>query len=300
MRADDLLILLEVARCGSLAGAGAALGLNHATVSRRLSALERDAGQPLLVRGPAGCTLTDLGRTVLEASERVENAMAEVHRHIASPKGERALSGLVRVTAPEGLAARFVAPVLARMQLRHPAIVSELVATPRLSVHGSGADIEIGVGAPLRGRDDVEVLTEYELGLYAAEAYLTQRGAPTSLAELADHAFVYYIDALLRIEDTALTLVDAIIPGRTVQIGSTSIHSHLEATAAGGGIGLLPAFMAEARPELHRVLAAEATVRPSFLVALAPQRLRRPATIAVMEEIRAEVARRRAELLPYS
>ncbi|HEY0816748.1 MAG TPA: LysR family transcriptional regulator [Pseudonocardia sp.] len=300
MRADDLLILLEVARCGSLAGAGAALGLNHATVSRRLSALERDVGRPVLVRGPAGCHVTDLGRALLEASERVENAVAEVYRHSKNAHGERALSGLVRITAPEGFAAAFVAPVLARVHREHPAVVSELVTTARLPVHGTGADIEIGVGAPLIHRGNVEILTAYELGLYASEDYLAARGTPTSTADLAVHSFVYYIDSLLRIEDGDLALTDAAIPGRAVQIGSTSIHAHVAAAAAGGGIGLLPAFLADRHANLRRVLSPAGNVQARFRVALAPERLRRPATILVMEEIRREVNRRRHELLPQT
>jgi DNA-binding transcriptional LysR family regulator len=298
MRADDLLILLEVARCGSLAAAGTALGLNHATVSRRLSSLEHELGEPVLIRGAAGCEVTDLGRSLLESSERIEGAMADVYRRSRTLDGVRQLSGVVRVAAPEGLATVFIAPVFARFQREHPAVALELVTTPRLPVQGTGADIEIGIGAPLASRNDVEVLTEYELGLYASEDYLASRGTPRSAADLSEHCLIYYIDTLLRLEDADLNTVHDIIPGRKVQVGSTSIFIHLTVAASGGGIALLPAFIAGQRPELRQVLAETTTFTPRFLAALAPERLRRPAAIMVMEEIRREVMRRRDELLP--
>ncbi len=78
MRADDLVVLLEIARCGSLVGAASALGLNHATVSRRMSALEAELHAPVLVRGVQGCELTDLGHRLLRSCEQIESALTDV------------------------------------------------------------------------------------------------------------------------------------------------------------------------------------------------------------------------------
>jgi DNA-binding transcriptional LysR family regulator len=48
---DDLRLLLEVARSGSLLAAGRSVDAATSTVSRRLARLERQAGTPLLERG---------------------------------------------------------------------------------------------------------------------------------------------------------------------------------------------------------------------------------------------------------
>ena len=50
LRADDTVVLLEVARCGTLLGAATALGIDHSTVSRRLTGLEEELGGTGVIR----------------------------------------------------------------------------------------------------------------------------------------------------------------------------------------------------------------------------------------------------------
>ena len=58
---DDLRYFLRAAQAGTLAGAARAMGVEHSTIGRRLSALERTLGAPLVVRAPDGLHLTPLG-----------------------------------------------------------------------------------------------------------------------------------------------------------------------------------------------------------------------------------------------
>ncbi|WP_036970359.1 helix-turn-helix domain-containing protein, partial [Promicromonospora kroppenstedtii] len=60
--ADQLLVLLAVARTGRYTTAARALGVNHTTVARNVTALERALGGRLLVKGADGWELTTLGR----------------------------------------------------------------------------------------------------------------------------------------------------------------------------------------------------------------------------------------------
>ena len=58
---DDLRYFLRAAQAGTLAGAARAMGVDHSTIGRRLRALERALGAPLVVRAPDGLHLTPLG-----------------------------------------------------------------------------------------------------------------------------------------------------------------------------------------------------------------------------------------------
>jgi DNA-binding transcriptional LysR family regulator len=58
---DDLRYFLRALEAKSLAGAARSLGVEHSTVGRRLSALERSLGASLVLRGPHGLQLTALG-----------------------------------------------------------------------------------------------------------------------------------------------------------------------------------------------------------------------------------------------
>jgi DNA-binding transcriptional LysR family regulator len=300
MKTDDLLILLEIARCGSFLKAGNALGLDNSTVSRRIAALERDLNASIVDRGAQGCTLTVLGEKLLKSCEEVEAAVDEVRR-LSGRSAERAqspgeLTGLVRVATTEAFGTYVIAEVLARLHRENPALQMELITQTRLSPYGVGADIEIGVGEPVRGRPGAFTLTDYRLGLYASTDYLQANGTPVSAAEVADHSIIYYVEGLLRVSD--LDVLGQFGSAGRPAFGSTSPHAQLHATRAGAGIGLLPAFMAEPESGLRRVLFDEVAVMAEFSAFVAPGRLRRPAASGVMKAIVLEVQRRRHWLLP--
>ncbi|MCJ0902464.1 LysR family transcriptional regulator [Rhodococcus sp. ARC_M6] len=297
MRADDLVVLLEIARCGSLVGAASALGLNHATVSRRMSVLEAEIRAPLLVRGVSGCTLTDLGHSLLKSCEQIESALTEVRDLASTTPRERELSGLVRISTTDAFGTAFVAPLMAELHRTNPDLMVEIITQTRLGAYGIGADIEIGVGEPVVGRPGAEKLTDYRLGLYASDDYLAERGVPQTLAELAGHSLVYYIEGLLRVED--LDVLTRLTGHRQVTFGSTNVQVQTVATVAGAGIGLLPSFVAEREPSLRRVLPSEVVITLEFTACLGPRRLRRPAAATVMQAIREMVAERQDELMPH-
>lgn len=295
LRSDDLLVLLEVARSGTFSSAGAALGLDHSTVSRRISALERELGKPVVVRSVHGCEVTGFGRKLLERAEHIERALGGIRDlEVPADIDRPGYSGLVRVLAPEAFGACFVAPVLARMHSEFPAVTLELVTATRPLVQGAGADIEIGVGDPVSRRIESVKLTDYTIGLYASRDYLVAHGEPTSVTDLAGHSLIYYIDSLLRVSD--LDLIDRLFADGTVQIGSTSVHAQAAATRAGGGIGVLPNFLVRDDRRLVRVLPKEVVIHLHLTAALAPRVLRRPAAIEVMRRLSMEVLARRREL----
>lgn len=297
IRPDDLLVLLEVARSGTLSAAGAALGIDHSTVSRRLSALETALSKPVVSRSVHGCEVTEFGRALLDRAERIEQAMLGIRDVDASVNAVHPqFSGLVRVLAPEAFGASFVAPVFAQMHEEYPAVSLELVTATRPLVQGAGADIEIGVGDPVSQRIETFTLAKYTLGLYAAPHYLATHGAPTSVADLAEHSLIYYIDALLRVSD--LDLIDQLFPRGAVNIGSTSVHAQAAATRAGGGLGVLPNFLVHGDARLTRLLPNQVSIELHLTAAVAPRILRRPAAVEVMRRISGEVTRRRRELQP--
>src|SRR5690606_17243366 len=70
---DDGRLFLAVARAGQLLGAARNLGLNQATLGRRITSLERTIGAKLLVRRTTGCELTEEGRALVQSLERIES-----------------------------------------------------------------------------------------------------------------------------------------------------------------------------------------------------------------------------------
>ena len=78
-----LVVLREVARCGSLSAAASALTYTTSAVSQQITALEREVGSTLLVRGPAGAQPTPAGRRLLEHAEDILAAIRAAEHDLA-------------------------------------------------------------------------------------------------------------------------------------------------------------------------------------------------------------------------
>ncbi|MGY4719468.1 LysR family transcriptional regulator [Naumannella huperziae] len=248
--ADDLLVLLAVARLGRFTAAADVLGVNHTTVSRRIAVLERAVGGRVLVQTPGGWELSDLGRRVLPVAEEIERAMQSL---AVAAGGAEEVRGTVRVASPDGFSIHVVVPAAAALHREHPGIDCELIAaTQRLRHHRSGVDIEIVVGEPPVHKAIAVRLGQYALALYATEEYLARAGVPESVGDLARHTLVYYIESALQVDD--LDMATRGLPAPAGSLASTSVFAHVETTLASGGIGLLPDYMAAMHPRLRRVV----------------------------------------------
>jgi len=245
---DALMTFLAAARLGRYTAAAEVLGVNHSTVSRRIASLEEAMGGRVLVRTSAGWETTVLGRRALAVAERIEASV----RDLAEDNGT-AVQGMVRIAAPEAFTSAFLVPAMAALQARHPALAIEIItATQRARQNRSGVDLEIVIGRPQVHRAFATAVSAYALGLYATPAYLQRAGTPTSLADLARHPLIYYVESALQVDELDRAVQS--LPASPASIRSTSVFAHVAAAAASAGIGLLPDFLGDADPRLVRVL----------------------------------------------
>ena len=289
--AQDLLILLAVSSSGRFTAAADSLGLNHTTVSRRISALERSLGGHLLMRSGGGWELTDLGRRAVVAAESVAEAVAALDDDAGS-----ALTGVVRMSATDGFSAYIAAPAFARLREENPGLSIEIVAaTRRASQTRSGLDLEVVVGRPEVHRAEAVRLGAYVLGLYASRTYLEAAGAPADIAEAGKHPLVYFIDSMLQVD--SLDAPRRLFPRMHDSISSTNVFVHVEATRAGAGLGLLPCFMADRHDDLVRLLPETVSEKLDYWLVARPDSLRQPAVAAVVTALKDATEAHRGELL---
>ncbi|MDM0085939.1 MULTISPECIES: LysR family transcriptional regulator [unclassified Variovorax] len=262
---DNLRFFLELARSGTLQSAARRLAVDHTTVARRIQALEKQVGSPLFSREAGGHRLTEAGRRLQPQVEAMEGAFRTVER--AAPASHEGLSGVVRVGVTEGFGTVVLAPQLAGFARQHPRLVIDLLAMPRV-VHLSRreADIVISLERPARGPVVVSKLTDYTLRLYAAKAYLAQHGPIRTREDLQGHSFIGYVDDLLFSKE--LQYLDELHKPDAFALRSTSILAQHAATAAGHGIAVLPAFVAERDASLKPVLPALAHFTRTFWMSM--------------------------------
>lgn len=196
IEANDLLLFARVADLGSFSRAAERLGMPKSTVSRRVSALENQLGERLLVRSTRKLSITEFGQSVLEharhVAEDVEAAASLAQNRQTAP------SGTLRVTMPSDIAHTILWPMLAQFTQRHPGIQLEIDLSARfVDLIGENVDLAIRPGTL---RDDASLaarrLATFSLGLYASPAYLKRRGTPSAPEDLLQH------DALLGLSRT--------------------------------------------------------------------------------------------------
>lgn len=282
--ADDLIVLLAVAREGRYTGAAERLGLNHTTIARRIESLEHSLGGRVLARGAAGWVLTPLGEHALAAAEDVERAMRRL-----SPDDAPALAGVVRLSATDGFSGFIAAPAMAALRARHPDVSLEIVAaTRRAAQQRVGVDLEVVVGRPHVQRAEAIHLGDYVLGLYASRDFLDRVGVPASMADLEGAPLVYFIESMLQVD--ALDEARRSTRGMVDAVSSTNVYVHVDATRAGAGYGLLPAFLADPHDDLVRLFADEVEERLPYWLVCRPEALRQPTALAYIGALRARMA----------
>jgi molybdate transport repressor ModE-like protein len=246
---DNLRIFLAIARAGQILSAAKALHLNHATVARRLDALEESLGTKLFERRTTGTVLTPAGEKLLVRVERMESELLQAD----AATTPNLINGVVRVGAPDGFGTFHLAPALARLANLHPSLTIQLVPLPRtFSLSRREADIIVTIERPKQGRAIVKKLMDYSLSIYAAKDYLERTGMIRTQTDLQDKLFITYVEdiAYSRALDYSAEL--AKLMPRHYECGS--VIAQMEAVRAGEGIGILHDYAAAAYPELVRVM----------------------------------------------
>jgi DNA-binding transcriptional LysR family regulator len=252
---DDIRVFLAVARTESLSGAAPILKMDPATLGRRIARLERSLGATLFVKSPQGYALTDLGERMRDRATE-----AEAHLALAHDEGQgasAALTGQIRIGAPDG-AANFLLPqVVASIQADNPALEVQILALPRVvNLSHREADMAIAVSPPAAGRLSVQKITDYQLHL------ATRRDAPAirTLADLKGRAIVGYIPDM--IFDKELDYLGDLGAGG-VQMASNSVAVQLQMIRQ-AGVGIVHDFALPFAPELYRVLTDAVSLTRSF------------------------------------
>lgn len=287
---DDLRYFLAAVRAGSFSAAAQRTGVDTATVSRRIARLETALKATLFVRSATGLQVTSAGSRLLEAGLKAETAM-----HAAARSGDpEAAGGTVRISVAEGFGAQVLAPALPAFRKARPTLRIELAANAGfLSPTRREVDLAVTLSCPTDGRLLVEPLTDYQLAVYSSPEYLADTGPLDSTEDLQGRQIVGYVDDLLYSPE--LRYLDEVAPGLEVALASSSIRAQREIIQAGGGVGVLPCFLAEG---LVRV-APDVLLRRRFWVSTLREVAASARVRAVRSWLQALASAHSRDLLPF-
>jgi DNA-binding transcriptional LysR family regulator len=249
---NDLRFFLNLVRAGNPARAAKLLGVDHTTVRRRIAALEEDLKVTLFEKHDDVYGLTPQGEKLLRSSEAIESLLVNATSEITG--ADEALSGTVRIGAPDGLGSYYLAPRLTALRQQHPDLQVELVAKSRqFNLSKREADIAIVISRPAHGRHIIRKLIDCSLYLFASSTYLARYKPIETLQDLKSHSFIGYTDQFdfsPELDPTSPIYEELSQPA----FASTNLVAQFHATLAGGGICLLPYYMVHGEASLRPVL----------------------------------------------
>jgi len=260
---DNVRVFLAAARAGQFVAAAKRLRLDHATVSRRIAALELTVGAKLFDRRTTGAKLTSAGERFIGAAEQMESAFLHAQGEISGVDLE--LSGDVRIGAPDGFSTYYLTTALRDFAERHPGVRLQLMPLPQLTpLARREVDVVVGLDKPEAGRFVARKLTDYTLGIYASAAYLKRNGEPSDIGALKAHRLIGYVEE--HAFSTALDYVRELFDDAPTSFESASAVTQLEAVRAGVGFGVVHDFIARRFKDLVRVLPERRAMRAYWLV----------------------------------
>jgi DNA-binding transcriptional LysR family regulator len=243
---DDVRYFLAAARGGSVRAAAGRLGVNHATVLRRLAQLEERLGAKMFEKLPSGYRLTAAGEEVIEFAEQMEISSNRLETRVFGR--DQGVHGLLRVTLAPTLATHLLMPDLADFARLHPDIEMEILSSGEL--------------ANLTNREaDVAIRVVYDrktmpLNLHGLKGPELSGGVYISRDRLAawragdDDPIRWIVISVHGVPDWA--------SGGEVRAGGvafrvTDSQAQIVAVRQGLGITTLPCFVGDADPLLARV-----------------------------------------------
>ncbi len=237
---DDLRFLLAVARTGSMSGAARELDVNHATVIRRVRSLEEQLGTRLFERQGQSYVITPAGQVAFDAAERMEAQSVGVERQVLGQA--TALSGKIRVTAPEPMGRTWLLPGIREFNKIYPDILVELSLSMRsydLGMREADIAFRVTDNPP---QDLVgNKLTTVQLAVYARNG------------DSLDPADVNQVISIEHLLQEGIGWEEAWFPEAKVSLVTDSPAVAADAIKEGFGVSMIPVAIGELDPELARI-----------------------------------------------
>jgi DNA-binding transcriptional LysR family regulator len=280
---EDIRHFLAVAQSGTLSGAARSLKVDHATVSRRLAALEAALDVRLVDRLPRSCRLTTLGRQVFERAAEME---AGAHGIARLAKAAHApLVGRVMLSAPPVLVTHLLAEHLARFRAEYPDIRLSLSAQgQQISLSRRDADVALRLVRPNEAGSVARKVGTMAFGLYAHRCY-------ANLAAPERWQFIAFDQSFADMPQQLWLL--GIAGDRPVACELNHISEHLIAVRAGVGVAGLPCFLGDRDRDLVRLDEGVPSFARDIWLAVHRDLRKTPAVRAVMDLVTVAISENR-------
>ncbi|WP_245582376.1 LysR family transcriptional regulator [Neorhizobium lilium] len=228
---ENLRYFAALAGKGTFLGAARSLGVEHATVSRRVALLEEQLQLRLVDRRGRRIELTPDGARIAAMASRMEEQVLAIGR-AALPQDR--LTGTVRISAPPALSSSLLPGPISELRRHHPDIEVTVVGEKRYaSLDKREADIAVRLSRPDQGDLTMARIGSVTFNFYASPSYLAE-------VPEAEWSFISY-GADMENSPQHLRLIQT-AAGRRIGLKASTLELQRAAAQAGGGVAMLPDF----------------------------------------------------------
>ena len=274
---NDLIFVATVTQSGSLSAAARQLGVNHATVFRRIVQLEKNLGVRLFDRTSGRYVPTPAGEELAAAGAAMQ-ATAEQSLLKVAGRDLRP-SGPVRITTTDSVAKVLLNRAIARCRARFPHITLHVIIDNAM-FNLSKRDADIAVRASAKPPDHLigKRIASVGFAIYVAKSYVKR--SPST--ELADHDWI----ALGESQERHITVqwLAKIKPLAEVAYRMDGFAAICQACSDGLGLALLPCFLGDSTPALRRMTSPDPPVGSELWLLVHPD-LRDTARVKVVYQL---------------
>ncbi len=242
-RLQSMRVFAKVVEQGSFVGAGNALGMSNAVVTRHLADLEKHLGARLLNRTTRRLSLTETGQAYLERVRQILQDIDDADA-IATAQATRPV-GALRIYSHVGFGQLQLARLLPHYAQQYPAVTLDVMLSDRtVDLVEEGFDIGIFIGLQKFDASMIaRKLASSEIMLCASPEYVKQHGVPTVPGDITQHACLNFSYEQLRHHWT----IGEGAAARDIPIFSRVISNNgallRECALAGMGVALRASFM---------------------------------------------------------
>ena len=243
---DEFRLVKAIAETRSLMGAAERLNLNHSTIFRRLGAIEKSLGLRLFERSRTGYQPTAAGEEMIEIAASMSESILEFERRVSGrdikPSGE------LRITTVDSIGAFLLPDICRKFHERFPDVRIDLNFSQQL-LNLSRREADIAIRATNQPPETLvgRRLSTARWGIYFAPK-LEQR-FPGRLIE--DAPWISFGDSFGGAPPRRW--IDKHVPAKNIVFRLSSVAAMPEVIASGLGVGLLPCFVGDRRPDLVQI-----------------------------------------------
>ena len=240
---DKLKIFHNVALDLNISEAAHKMNISHSSISRQISALERDLKVSLFKRHARGLTLTEQGKILFKTAHDIFGKIALTEAKLTESKEKP--TGPLTIAATVAFGTTWLAPRIEKFTHSYPEIdVSIIIENKYTDLAQGEADVALRLTEPTQMDLIRFPLYEFQFKIYSSPEYIEKFGIPKYVSELPNHKIVAFGDSVEPSIPDVNCILDLLPKNKKVKtLFISNMYGVMRAIGGGAGIGALPEYM---------------------------------------------------------